>query len=138
MIDILMLLSVAALEPSFSFSNPEKGEFEADICSVKPAERTEETLASLMTEESSELERSTRKMILVDGDELIVTTLRGEDGIAKSAYLYRLDLTEDEKKWVCRVRFDPNWGAGLVITMRWCISFIGGDAYRPTVKIGSN
>lgn len=134
MIEAILFL-LAALSPDFSFSNPERGGFEADMFSVEPEGNIEHTLSFLIAQEDRDLERTLKNLQIAPEDELAVTALRNSEGVARITYLYRLDLAEGEKQWVCRVRFGPENDIGLARTMRWCLSFIGGDEYRPTIRI---
>ena len=134
MIETILLL-IAALSPDFSFSHPERGEFEADIFSVESAQQTEQMLALLIAEEDSELTKTVAKRKIGQENEMTVTTLSDPEGLAKIAYLYRLDLAEGESRKICRVRLSTEDDLGSARTLRWCLSFIGGDEYRPTVII---
>ena len=132
------LLFATALSPNFSLAHPGRGEFEADIFAVNAEKNTDQTLALLTAEEEADLESTVAKVKIGDDDEMTVTMLRDAEGSPRVAYLYRLDLAETERRWVCRVRFSFGGGQGMARSTRWCLSFIGGDEYRRTLRIPAN
>ena len=131
----LILLLAAALSPNSSFTHPERGKFEADVFAINTERDTEQTLALLTSMEEPNLESTISTVQIAEDDEMTVTTLRDADGLSGVAYLYRLDVPETKRAWVCRVRFHSEPGPGLERTLRWCLSWIGGDEYRPTVNL---
>lgn len=131
----LLLFLAASLNPAFSFSNEERGAFEADMFWVSTKEEVQITLDKLINQEPEQLERATSVFQPERGGKVSITTLRNGAGVATTAYIYRVvPRHEGDNGHICRIRIDPNGGPGLPRTMKWCLSFID-PAYRPTIKI---
>lgn len=132
---IFLLLFTLSLSPEFSFSNQQRGEYEADVFRFTQDETLNDTLEHLIAQEPIQLERVTSLVEIGEGEEATITMLRNNIGGNETAYLYRLDLPADQNEWICRIQIDPENGPGFERTLRWCLSFIGGNSYRPTMSI---
>lgn len=132
----LLLLAGASLAPAFTFSHEDRGSHEADIFPVSSAEETKATLEQLIDQEAEPLNRTTSARQHSQGGQIAMTTLQYGAGEAAIAYLYHDVSNAEGDGYICRIRIDPESGAGLFRTMNWCLSFID-PAYRTTVVVPS-
>ncbi|MGB7374460.1 hypothetical protein [Pontixanthobacter sp.] len=137
MFEAFVLLATIS-SPDFTLTHPARGAFEADIFAINAEQTTDQTLELLIAEEKADLQNTVAEVPIGEDDELTVTTLRDTEGSPIAAYFYRLDMPETDRSWVCRIRFSREGGPGLARSARWCLSFIGGAEYRPTVQLRPN
>ena len=130
-----MLFFGAALSPSFTYTNEERGNYEAEVFRVDKERGPKATVEDLIREEPDTSDREVSSIQPgPEYDEITITLLNGNDGRVKTAYFYRMDLPREENSWICRMKADADQGPGLPQTLQWCLSFLD-DSYRPTVRL---
>lgn len=143
MIDFVLFLG-AALSPSFTYANEERGNYEADVFRVDQDGGPQATVEDLIREEP---DTSDREVLSIqpgpDDDKITITLLNGNDGQVKTAYFYRMDLPREENSWIC-----ASCRSGFrSITVQWVGLLAGGRQSAPngsewvefgTAALGSN